>query len=209
MSGTTELYLVIQADRGADKALSAALRTRKVASVLIRAAGNAAFDAGAARQLIELAQAQKIAAVVADDAPLAFSLKADGVHLSWAEDQEDRYKAARAKLGSDRIVGVEAGRSKHIAMTAGEAGADYIGFGIPVHVDDRDTARQRRLDLIAWWSEIFEVPCVAFDVETADQATALAAAGADFIAPALKAIAPTTDEIEMFVAAFARARAEA
>lgn len=209
MSGTTELYLVIAAERGADKALSAALRTQKVASVLIRASGNAAFDAGAARQLIDLAQAQKIAAVIADDVALAQSLKADGVHLSWAEDQEDRYKAARAKLGSDRIVGVEAGRSKHIAMTAGEAGADYIGFGIPAHVEDRDTARQRRLDLIAWWSEIFEVPCVAFDVETAEHATALAAAGADFIAPALKAIAPTAEEIEDFVAAFARARAEA
>ena len=209
MSGTTELYLVIAAKRGADKALSAALRTQNVASVLIRASANAAFDAGAARQLIDLAQAQKIAAVVADDAALASSLKADGVHLSWADDQEDRYKAARAKLGSDRIVGVEAGRSKHIAMTAGEAGADYIGFGIPAHVEDRDTARQRRLDLIAWWSEIFEVPCVAFDVDTAQEATALAAAGADFIAPALKAMAPAPEEIEIFVAAFARARAEA
>ena len=209
MSGGTELYLVVEAASGAEKALSAALGTQKIASVLIRAAGTEPFDARVARALVDLTQGQKIAALIADDAELALTLKADGVHLSWSEDQEDRYAAARAKVGSNRIVGVEAGRSKHIAMTAGEAGADYIGFGIPAHVDDRETARQRRLVLIAWWSEIFEIPCVAFDVETAEQANALAAVGADFVAPALRVISPSAEEIETFVAAFARARTDA
>jgi thiamine-phosphate pyrophosphorylase len=67
-------------------------------------------------------------------------------------------------------------------MTLGEEGADYIAFGIPAHVEDRDTARARRRELIAWWSEIFEIPCVAFDVETPEDAHDLAASGADFIA---------------------------
>ncbi len=49
-------------------------------------------------------------------------------------------------------------------MTAGEDGADYVGFGIPAFVKDRETAIERQIELIAWWSEIFEVPCVAFDV---------------------------------------------
>jgi thiamine-phosphate pyrophosphorylase len=68
------------------------------------------------------------------------------------------------------------------AMMLGEAGADYVGFGIPAHVEDRETARARQLDLVAWWGEIFEPPCVAFDVETIGDAAHLAAAGADFVA---------------------------
>jgi thiamine-phosphate pyrophosphorylase len=67
-------------------------------------------------------------------------------------------------------------------MTLGEAGADYVGFGIPALVEDRETARERRLELVAWWSEIFEVPCVAFDVEADEDAGLLAQAGADFVA---------------------------
>jgi thiamine-phosphate pyrophosphorylase len=67
-------------------------------------------------------------------------------------------------------------------MSLGEAGAEYVGFGIPPHVEDRAAAAERRLELVAWWSEIFEPPCVAFDVDTVEDAAALAAAGADFVA---------------------------
>ena len=67
-------------------------------------------------------------------------------------------------------------------MQLGEAGADYIAFGTPDFVADQQAARERRLDLIKWWAEIFEVPCVAFDVDSASDAAALAAAGADFVA---------------------------
>jgi thiamine-phosphate pyrophosphorylase len=62
-----------------------------------------------------------------------------------------------------------------------------VGFGIPGHVEDRKAARARQLALIEWWSEIFEVPCVAFDVETPQEAVALAHAGADFVALAIPA----------------------
>ena len=72
-------------------------------------------------------------------------------------------------------------------MVLAEAGADYVGFGAPPHLKDRDKARVRREELIAWWAPIFEVPCVAFDVETGEEAAQLAAAGADFFAVALTA----------------------
>ena len=75
-------------------------------------------------------------------------------------------------------------------MTLGEAGADYVGFGIPAHVEDRETARGRRLELVEWWSEIFEIPCVALDVDALADAAALAAAGADFVALQLPDDAP-------------------
>ena len=136
----------------------------------------------AARPLVELAQAKEIAALIAGDAQLARTLRADGVHLPWSKDVAASYGEAREVLGTRYIVGVDVGRSRHDAMTIAESGADYIGFGIPPHVDDRASATARRLELVSWWSEIFEVPCVAFDVETAEDAMALAAVGADFVA---------------------------
>jgi thiamine-phosphate pyrophosphorylase len=104
---------------------------------------------------------------------------------------------AREILGTRYIVGVDVGRSRHDAMSLAEDGADYIGFGIPAHVEDRQTAAERRLELIGWWSEIFEVPCVAFDVDSAEAATALAAAGADFVAIRLGVDLASADYAEL------------
>lgn len=152
------------------------------AALLIAADAGGALTAAAARPLVELAQRKDIAALIEGDAQLARTLRADGVHLPWSKDIEARYGEAREVLGTRFIVGVDVGRSRHDAMTIAERGADYIGFGIPAHVEDRAGAAERRLELVAWWSEIFEVPCVAFDVETVDDAAVLAGAGADFIA---------------------------
>jgi thiamine-phosphate pyrophosphorylase len=71
-------------------------------------------------------------------------------------------------------------------MSLAEAGADYIAFGAPHHLNDRARGRARRDALVAWWGAIFEVPCVALDVESAEEAKALSAAGADFIGVALE-----------------------
>jgi thiamine-phosphate pyrophosphorylase len=126
-------------------------------------------------------QALGIATLIAQDASLARLVKADGVHLPASKAAPAGYREAREIVGGRSIVGVDVGRTRHDAMTIGEEGADYIAFGIPAHVEDRDTARARRRELVAWWSEIFEIPCVAFDVETPDDAHDLAASGADFI----------------------------
>jgi thiamine-phosphate pyrophosphorylase len=66
-------------------------------------------------------------------------------------------------------------------MTLGEAGADYVAFGVPSDVQDVEAARAHRLDLVTWWAEIFEVPCVALDVQSPSEALELARTGADFI----------------------------
>jgi thiamine-phosphate pyrophosphorylase len=83
------------------------------------------------------------------------------------------------------VVGVDAGISRHAAMLLAEAGADYVGFGAPAHLKDREKARARRGELVSWWAGIFQVPCVAFDVDSAAEAGTLAARGADFVAVTL------------------------
>jgi len=177
----SRLYLVTEAC-SAPPAVAAVLETADIAALLITPAAGTPLDAHAARPLVALAQAKGVAALIEADAALARTLRADGAHVPWSKDVVARYSEAREILGGRFIVGVDAGRFRHEAMGLGEAGADYVGFGIPRHVEDRDAARARRRELVAWWSEIFEVPCVAFDVDSVQDAAELAAAGADFVA---------------------------
>lgn len=92
-----------------------------------------------------LTQAENIAFMVAHDHELCFKTKADGVHLGSADLAIDK---ARAKLGEDSIIGAICGASRHRAMVAAEQGASYVMLA-PDH------------DLLDWWQETFEVPCVA------------------------------------------------
>jgi thiamine-phosphate pyrophosphorylase len=177
----SRLYLVVAAGI-APEHVAALVDGAGAATLLITRSGEAALTAAAARPLVELAQKKDVAALIEGDAQLARTLRADGVHLPWSKDIAAQYAEAREVLGTRYIVGVDVGRSRHDAMGLAEEGADYIGFGIPSHVEDREASAARRRELISWWSEIFEVPCVAFDVETAEEAQILAGAGADFIA---------------------------
>jgi thiamine-phosphate pyrophosphorylase len=177
----SRLYVVTEAGSAAP-AVAVVLETVDVAALLITPAAGAPLDTPAARPLVELAQAKGVAVLIEADAALARTLRADGVHLPWSKDVMARYGEAREILGGRFIVGADAGRFRHDAMSLGEASADYVGFGIPRHVEDRDAASARRRELVAWWAEIFEVPCVAFDVDSLQDAAELAAAGADFVA---------------------------
>jgi thiamine-phosphate pyrophosphorylase len=154
----------------------------EVATVLIRAPDAGVLDAADVKPLVEMARRAGVAALVAGDEALLRASGADGLHLGWSKSALAQYQAARVVLGDEKIIGVDAGVSRHDAMTLAEAGAEYIGFGAPAALKDRDKGRERRNELVAWWGEIFQVPCVAFDVETADEAALMAQTGADFVA---------------------------
>jgi TPR repeat protein/thiamine monophosphate synthase len=177
-----QLYAVIEAAPDAPERLSAALEAAEVAAVLLVPAAGEQLEAAACKPLVELARKAGVAALILADAQLARALRADGVHLGTLKDLQVAYRAAREVLGSGSVVGADAGISRHAAMLLAEAGADYVGFGAPAHLKDREKARTRRGELVSWWAEIFQVPCVAFDVDTPADAGSLAARGADFIA---------------------------
>jgi thiamine-phosphate pyrophosphorylase len=182
MGRASEVRLYIVVDAGiAPAAVEALLDSATIAALLI-APGQVPLDASRTKPFVDLAQARGIAALIEADAALACTLRADGVHLPWSKDIVARYEEARDILGGRFIVGADAGRLRDDAMTLGETGANYVGFGIPSHVEDRETARARQLDLVGWWAEIFELPCIAFDVESLGDAARLVRIGADFVA---------------------------
>lgn len=133
----------------------------------------------AAESLMPLVQAAGTAFLLNDRPDLAAKIGADGVHIG----QDDApYAEARALLGPDRIVGVTCHDSRHLAMEAAEAGADYVAFGAFFPTQTKVPKAAATPDLLGWWQELMEVPCVAIGGITADTAGSLAAAGADFVA---------------------------
>lgn len=119
-------------------------------------------------------------AVILNDRPdLAARLDCDGVHVG----QDDTpYAEARRIVGPDRTVGVTCHDSRHLAMEAAEAGADYVAFGAFFPTATKDARTRAEVDLIAWWSELMTVPCVAIGGITVENCRPLVAAGADFLA---------------------------
>jgi thiamine-phosphate pyrophosphorylase len=191
------MMVLVETGAGAPARLAAALSAGEITSVVIAVPeGTPVADVQA---LVGAAQEAGAAVLIRDDARLARALKADGVHLSVGNARS--FGEVREIVGSRGIIGVDAGRSRHEAMVAGEASAEYVAFGIPDHVGDREKAHRRRCELVAWWSEIFEVPVVACDVATAEEAGHLAAAGADFIALLLPAREPPAASGELVRAA--------
>ena len=110
---------------------------------------------------------------------LAKRLGADGVHLGQ-EDGDPR--EARALLGPAAQIGVTCHDSRHLAMEAGEAGADYVAFGAFFPTATKETRHRPDPSILSWWSTLFEMPCVAIGGITPENGRALVEAGADFLA---------------------------
>ncbi|MCB1522289.1 MAG: thiamine phosphate synthase [Hyphomicrobiaceae bacterium] len=196
----SKLYLVVETGPTAADRLAAALSGANPSSVLLVPSTGRGLDAQTLLPLIATLQNAGVAALVADDAQLARVTKADGVHLTWSKDIARRAEEAREILGARFIVGADVGRSRHDAMVIGETDIDYIAFGIPAHVEDRETARERRHELCQWWAEIFQVPCVAFDVTDVEEAADIVTTGVDFVAITIPD-AMSAAEIRAFVQA--------
>jgi thiamine-phosphate pyrophosphorylase len=120
------------------------------------------------------------AAFILNDRPdLAAALDCDGVHVGQTDTP---YKQARAAVGADRIVGVTCHDSRHLAMEAGEAGADYVAFGAFFPTDTKETTHRPAPEILTAWSTMTTVPCVAIGGITTENCARLVTAGADFIA---------------------------
>ena len=178
------LYLItppsVDDAAGFARELEAALSGGDVAALQVRLKG-ASDDhvAAVTRALLPIAQQRGVAVIMNDRPDLAAALDCDGVHIG----QEDAsYAEARRAVGPDRIVGVTCHDSRHLAMEAAEAGADYVAFGAFFDTATKDPKTRANPEILTIWQESMTTPCVAIGGITAATAAGLAAAGADFLA---------------------------
>ena len=137
--------------------------------------------ARAADTLRPVCQQRDVAFILNDRPDLAVKLDCDGVHVG----QDDMpYAEARRIVGPQRQVGVTCKASRDLAMEAGDAGADYVAFGAFFASSTKAVTTPASLEIIEWWSELFEIPCVAIGGITVENCRPVIAAGADFLAVA-------------------------
>jgi thiamine-phosphate pyrophosphorylase len=127
-----------------------------------------------------IAQDRDVAFIMNDRPDLAAELECDGVHVG---EEDAPYAEARRLLGEDRIVGVTCGASRDRAITAAEAGADYVAFGAFFPSMTKTATKYRATpELLSDWSETTVVPCCAIGGITQENCGPLVEAGADFLA---------------------------
>ena len=159
----------LEAALGAGDVAALQLRLKDVPDDIVREATHS---------LMPIAHAHEVAFILNDRPDLAADLGCDGVHVG----QEDApYPEARRLMGPDRTVGVTCKASRHLAMEAPEAGADYVAFGAFFPSSTKETSTQADPEILAWWSELMTVPSVAIGGITAENCGPLVQAGADFL----------------------------
>ena len=177
-----QLYLISPLDVDGDfpARLEQALSGGPVAAFQFRVKGKDQHEAAAlAEPLQRICEAHEVAFIVNDDMGLAKRLGADGVHLGQGDgDPRD----ARAMLGPAAQIGVTCHDSRHLAMEAGEGGADYVAFGAFFPTSTKETSHRPEPTILSWWSRVFEIPCVAIGGITPENGRELVQAGADFLA---------------------------
>jgi len=160
--------------------LAAALDAGDVACVQLRLKD---ADDDAIRRAVDrlrpVAQTRGVAFILNDRPDLAAETGCDGVHIG---QQDASYAEARRALGAERIVGVTCHDSRHLAMEAAEQGADYVAFGAFFPTATKPSRYRPAPELLAWWSEMTTVPCVAIGGITPENCAPLVRAGADFLA---------------------------
>ncbi len=177
-----QLYLIspLNVDGDFPVRLEEALTAGPVAAFQFRVKGIDQHKAAElAAPLQEICARHDVAFIVNDSISLAKRIGADGVHLGQ-EDGDPR--EARDILGRDAQIGVTCHNSRHLAMEAAEAGADYVAFGAFFPTSTKEVKHQAEIETVELWSQFTEVPCVAIGGITTQNAGEVINAGADFIA---------------------------
>lgn len=182
MTTQCQLYLISPLETGGDfpAMLEEALSAGPVAAFQFRVKGIDQHKAAElAAPLQEICMRHDVAFIVNDSIALAKRIGADGVHLGQGDGDPAE---ARRELGREAQIGVTCHNSRHLAMEAAEAGADYVAFGAFYPTSTKEVQHRADVETLELWSQFTEVPCVAIGGITPDNAKPLIGAGADFLA---------------------------
>jgi thiamine-phosphate pyrophosphorylase len=181
-SEPAKLYLIGPQEVGGSfpDRLKAALEPGLVAAFQLRVKNVDEHElARLAEPLQRICADEDVAFIVNDSMSLAKRIGADGVHLGQSDGD---VREARALLGPRAQIGKTCHDSRHLAMEAGEAGADYVAFGAFYPTMTKPSDYRPDPSILIWWSTLFEIPCVAIGGITPENAKPLVEAGADFLA---------------------------
>jgi thiamine-phosphate pyrophosphorylase len=177
-----QLYLISPLDVGGafPDRLARALDAALVSAFQFRLKGIDEHGAAVlAEPLQRICQGREVAFIVNDSISLAKRLGADGVHLGQSDGA---VAEARERLGREAQIGVTCHASRHLAMDAAEAGADYVAFGAFFDTSTKQPSARAEPEILTIWQETMQIPCVAIGGVTVETSADLAAAGADFLA---------------------------
>jgi thiamine-phosphate pyrophosphorylase len=159
--------------------LAAALDAGDVAAVQLRLKDFADVELQKTiEKLRPIVQSRNVAFLLNDRPDLAVKLGCDGAHVG----QTDMKASQARKILGGLTLGVTCHNSRHLAMEAGEAGADYVAFGAFFHTTTKEPPEMAEIQTLRAWAEIMEIPCVAIGGITAENCAALVQAGAEFLA---------------------------
>ena len=178
------LYLIspnrIDNPAGFASLLNQALDGGDVAALQVRLKDAPEGQVAAVIQAVQPICVDRSVALILNDRPdWAAKLGCDGVHIGQSDAP---YAEARRIMGKDRIVGVTCHDSRHLAMDASEAGADYVAFGAFFPTATKDASTRAEIELLDIWQETMQTPCVAIGGITVENCAPLVEAGADFLA---------------------------
>jgi thiamine-phosphate pyrophosphorylase len=180
--GPCRLYLISPQEVGGlfPDRLKAALEPGVAAAFQLRVKERSEDEvARLAEPLQRICADHDVAFIVNDSMVIAKRLGADGVHLGQGDGD---VRDAREMLGPSAQIGKTCHDSRHLAMEAGEAGADYVAFGAFYPTLTKPSDYRPQPSILTWWSRLFEIPCVAIGGITPANARPLVEAGADFLA---------------------------
>ena len=200
--GPCKLYLISPQEVGGSfpDRLKAALEPRLASAFQLRVKDVDEHQlARLAEPLQRICADADVAFIVNDSMALAKRICADGVHLGQSDGD---VREARGLLGPSAQIGKTCHDNRHLAMEAGEAGADYVAFGAFYPTTTKPSNYRPDSSILTWWSTLFEIPCVAIGGITPANAQPLVDAGADFLA-VCKAVWEK-DDVFAAVSAFAK-----
>jgi len=184
-----QIYLILTAPLPELAVVLAAVDAAPVAAVQLRlgeGAGPAEWQAAIAalkQPLHERGIAVMLGAVEGQELALAQLVRSEGLDGLHVESHEADIATLRRRLGDGASLGASAGTSRDRAMTAADAGADYISFGPVARSKTRpDEHPLGDLWTFEWWDQMTEIPSVAAGGLTAELAGKATLAGADFVA---------------------------
>jgi thiamine-phosphate pyrophosphorylase len=161
------------------KRLEKALKTNLVPVFQLRLKEYSNFElTQIAKEIKKICDNNNCLFLLNDSLEIALNVGANGVHLGV---EDGSILSARKNSPENFLIGASCYDSRHLAMKAGEQGADYLSFGAFFESKTKKSRGNPGLEILEWSNEILNLPTVAIGGITTDNCAPLVKSGVDFL----------------------------